>query len=584
MKVFARALRYLPRYRGAIAVGLLAIPLARALDIVTPILIGRGIDELTRSARGDGPGLSFPLSTYFLIFAGLALVKGVAKFAMRYYIVGASRSLESDLRTDVFAHLLRLPPAYFQSMRTGDLMSRLTGDIEAVRMFLGPGMMYVTETFMFLAPATVVLARLDVVLAVLMILPLSLIVWAMVHFAEPIHAESLASQQRLAEMSNMAQENFAGVRTVRAFAAEPAATARFDSASEAYRDQTVRAVKVRGLNWSLMMAARDLGMVVLIAVGSVRLIQGAISIGEYVVFNLYLGMLFWPMVALGWMVAMYQRAKASMERLEALFETPPAIADAGAGLVPARIDGAIELRGLRVRHGPREVLKGVSLAVAPGRVLGITGGTGSGKSTLLQALPRLIDVDRGQVFVDGIDVLDWNVERLRRAVGYVAQEAFLFADTLRWNLALGRDDEDEAALRAAVRAASFEDEVRALPAGLETVVGERGVTLSGGQRQRATIARALAADPQILLLDDCLSAVDAETEARILRELKSALRGRTALLVSHRVAALELADEVVVLEDGAIVEQGAPAELLRRRGRYHDLFVRQRMEQELAAL
>lgn len=590
MRSFRRALDYLPQCRRDLALGLIAVPLARGFDVYIPILIGEGIDDLTAVAGTDG-SLSRPLSFYFFAIVGLALLKGVAKFAMRHYIVGASRRFEFAFRNDLYAHLLRLPPTYFQSMRTGDVMSRLSSDVEAVRMFLGPGAMYVAETFLFLTPAVIVLSRMDPVLAALTVLPLGLILWAMIHYATPIHDETVKAQERLAEMTNDAQEQFAGVRVIRAFGAEPRAIERFEGSSTRYRDQSVIAARLRGLNWVVMIGAKDLGMVALIAAGAVQLIRGSVTLGEYFVFNLYLGMLFWPMVALGWIVAMYQRAKASMERLEALLSSKPAVEDAEDAYSPSRVSGRIEFRDFRFAYPSaagsepsREVLRGIDLVIEPGTILGVTGGTGSGKSTLLAAIARLVDVPRGTLFVDGVDVTRWRCETLRRAIGFVSQDAFLFADTLRSNLALAKDDVAEDDLRDALSRSQFELEPSTFPKGLDTLLGERGVTLSGGQRQRATIARALVRDPAILLLDDCLSAVDADTEARILSELRVALEGRTAILVSHRVAALEIADRVVVLDDGVITAEGTPEELRRRGGRYRDLHERQRMEAELEAM
>jgi ATP-binding cassette, subfamily B, multidrug efflux pump len=422
-------------------------------------------------------------------------------------------------------------------------------------------------------------------------LPLGVILFAMIYFAGPIHHETVRAQERLAEMTNDAQEQFAGMRVVRAFGAEQQAIERFDSSSARFRDQSIVAAKYRGLNWVIMVGAKDLGMVVLIAAGAVQLIRGAITLGEFFVFNLYLGMLFWPMVALGWIVAMYQRARASMERLEALLASPPAITPHANEYAPAHVIGKIEFRDFRFAYpktgendATREVLRGVDLVIKPGTILGITGGTGSGKSTLLAAIARLVDLKPGSLFIDDVDITEWNHARLRRSIGFVSQDSFLFADTLRSNLALAKDEATDQQLLLALERAQFDLDPKVFPKGLDTMLGERGVTLSGGQRQRVTIARALLHDPQLILLDDCLSAVDADTEARVLAELRNALRGRTAILVSHRVAALEIADRIVVLDDGVIVADGTPAELRRRDGRYRDLCDRQQCEAELELL
>lgn len=578
LREFRRAFAYFPRYKRDITLGLISIPAARGLDLVLPWLIGHFIDQLTAGT------LTRPLWLCFALIAGIAAVKGVAKYAMRFYIVGASRRFEEDLRNDVYAHLLKLSPTWFQSQRTGDLMARLTSDIEGVRMFLGPGAMYMSETLLILPPALIVLAFSDWLLALLVLFPLALIAFAMMHYAEPTHVETNKAQECLSQLSNAAQENFAGVRVVRSFAREPVEVERFDRLSQAYCDQSVRVAEVRGKSWTLMMAAKDLGTLVLVSAGCIRLLFGHITFGEFLVFNWYLALLFWPMVALGWLIGMYQRGKVSMDRLNAIFDTRPTIATPPDAYSPDEVRGRIEFRDLRFAHGDNPILQGVDLAIAPGTVVGITGRTGSGKTTLVHSVLRLVDAPPGAVFVDGVDVTRWDLGALRRSIGFVPQEAFLFADTVKENLLLGRDDGGDGVLGRALRAAHVEQELLALPQGLDSVVGERGVTLSGGQRQRATIARALAKEPKILVFDDCLSAVDAETEAAILKDLAAELRGRTTLLVSHRVAALSLADLVVVLEDGRVVEQGKPAELLARKGPFWRLDQRQRAEAELEAI
>lgn len=586
MRSFRRALGYFRRDRRAVLIGLLAIPVGQGLSMAIPWIIGNGIDELRDGA------LSLPLSRWFLLIVALAAVRGVAKFLMRWCIVSASRRMEESLRDDLFRHLLTLRPDDLQGERSGDLMTRLTWDVEAVRMFLGPGLMYLTETLLVLPPALVILAWFDPILAALLLVPLALIVVVMKTSAEPIHVESQKGQERLSDMSNLAQESFAGVRVLRAFAREEAATRRFEAASRDYADQTITVAKVRAISWSLMSAAKDVGVLLLLSAGCVQLVRGAITLGQFVVFNMYLGLLFWPMVALGWMIAMYQRAKVSMDRINHIFDQEPALPEQAAWKRPESIGGELRFVGLRVDRGGREVLRGVDLHIPAGAVIGVTGPVGSGKSTLAQVLPRLVDIADGACFVDGHDLTTLDPRLVRRAVGFVPQDAFLFADTLRANLAFGREDGDDpvdaaridAALVDALRNARVADEILGLPRGLDAVVGERGVTLSGGQRQRCTIARALAAAPRILILDDCLSAVDAETEAEILAALRAAMRGRTAILISHRVAALKLADRVLVLDDGRVVEEGAPADLLRRDGPYRRLHDRQQAEEAIDAI
>ncbi|MFH0946792.1 MAG: ABC transporter ATP-binding protein [Planctomycetota bacterium] len=574
MREFRPLLAYLPRHRKAVLLGMGTIPFARLLDLAIPWIIGRGVDELS---RGE---LTFSLRSYFLLLVGLALVKGTAKYLMRYLVVGASRRFEQEFRDDIYRHILTLSPRWFQQMRSGDLMARMTWDVEAVRMLVGPGMMYITET-LFMLPAILILGMYDWFLAALVSGPLALIVFSMYHYAGQIHEESTKAQERLSDLSSVAQENFAGVRVVRAFAGEEGQAEKFRETSAAYCEQGIRAARVRGRNWTLMLTAKDLGLLILLSAGCYRLMIGQITIGQFWVFMSYLGLLFWPMVALGWMVGMVQRGRASMRRLNAILAEEPAIRSSPGDYCPDEVRGEIEFKNLRVTLGGREVLCGIDLRVEAGTVLGLTGSIGAGRSTLAQVLPRLVDVEPGQAFLDGVDVTRWDVTRLRRSIGFVPQEAFLFADSLRANLALGREDGDEEAIWRALRSAKVEQEFLELPRGLDSVVGERGVTLSGGQRQRATIARALAAEPAILIFDDCLSAVDAETEAEILKDLTSAMKGKSCILISHRVSALSQADTVCVLKDGMIVEQGRPDELLERGGSYRDLYLRQQDEDAL---
>lgn len=575
---FKRAFAYAPRYRNDLLLGLGAIPFARAIELAIPWFLMQAIDGLQSGS------LKHSLATYFAIVIALALAKGVFKFAMRWYVVRASRRFEQDLRDDLYAHLLKLSPSWFQSQRTGDLMARLTSDLEAVRMFLGPGTMYVAETIALLPPVLVMLTIYSWRLALLLLVPIALIAWAMKHYAEPIHVESTKAQETLSSLSNVAQENFAGVRVIRAFGREPEEMRRFDGFSEDYRKQQVRVADMRARSWAFILGAKDFGVLVLIGAGCVELYLDHLTVGEFFFFNWCLGLLFWPMVALGWMVGMYQRGKASMARLEQLFAAAPALVITDDAFRPASIRGDVEFKDLTLTLGERVALDHVSLRIPAGKVLGITGRTGSGKSTLAQVLPRLVDVPAGMAFVDGVDITTFDPRVLRRAIGYVPQEAFLFADRVNTNLALGRDDEAMAPLREAATRAHVDTELSELPLGYDSIVGERGVTLSGGQRQRSTLARALATNPRILVLDDCLSAVDTETESRILGELTRALAGKTALLVSHRVAALALCDEVVVLDEGKVVERGAPAQLLAAKGHYHELFARQQAEEALERL
>ena len=506
---------------------------------------------------------------------------------MRRIIVGASRDIEYDIRNDFFRHLQRLPLAFYQANRTGDLMSRATSDLSAVRMMVGPAVMYAVSTLFLFVVAIGLMLSIDVRLTLIALIPLPFVSVSVRYFGTAIHARFERIQAQLADLSAIAQEALAGVRVVRAYRQEATELERFRLANEEYLRRNRGLIKLQGLFYPSMSFFLGLGALIVLWLGSRDVILGRMTVGEFVAFNAYLAMLGWPMIAFGWVTNLMQRGLASWKRMLAILETPPAIVDhaeAGpAGAWPA-IRGAIEFRHLTFAYGDRPVLDDISLAIAPGMSVAIAGPTGSGKSTLLSLLPRLHDPPPGTVFVDEVDVRMLPLPVLRGAIGMVPQEPFLFSETVARNIAFGvpeRDDVED--ILAVASIARLDKDVDAFPHAWETMVGERGLTLSGGQKQRTAIARALLLDPPILILDDALSAVDTHTEEEILQRLRAIMRGRTTIIVSHRVSTIRDADLIVVLENGRIVERGRHDDLVGAGGPYSAMARRQQLEEELTA-
>ena len=586
MRRFRRVLLYFLRYRRELAIGAGALFVASLLDIGIPLIVARAINRLVKGIRegGDAPGE--PLGRFLLLslalLVGLTAVKGFFRFWQRRLLVGVSRKVESDLKKDFFAHLTTLSLPFFARSRTGDLLSRATADVEAVRLFLGPGSMYAASTLLLVPVALAAMLVFHPLLTALVAVPLAALAWSMKRITPELNRHSEAVQARLSEMSERAQENFAGVRVVKGFHREAWEIERFGAVADAYRAHQLDLGRARALNHMVLHAARDAAVLLILVVGGLGVARGTFTLGGMYLFLDYVNRLFWPLIALGWMAGMYHRAAAGMDRIEEVFRTAPEI---GEPKSPARVEaiaGAIEFRGLTFAYDGEPVLRGVSLLVKPGETVGIVGRIGSGKTTLVSLLGRLFPVPDGSIFVDGEDVNRIPLRRLREAIGYVPQDAFLFSDTIRENIAFGFDDPpDPAAVARAAEQAGLGPDLPAFPSGLDTLIGERGVTLSGGQRSRVSIARATLRRPKILVLDDVLSAVDTETEVVILENLRGSARGSTVLLVAQRLSAVEGADRIVVLDRGSIVEEGTHAQLLSRGGWYARTVRRQRLEGEL---
>ena len=580
---------YALRYRRGFALGLACTALSTAMSLAAPWVLKHAVDDLTL-------GVSVAkLQLYASVVLGLALVGGLFRFLMRRILVGASRHIEYDLRNAFFAHLQRLPPAYFHASRTGDLMSRATNDLNAVRMMIGPAVMYAVNTLIVLVVAMALMLRINTRLTLIALVPLPFVSVSVRYFGAAIHRRFERIQAQLSDVSAVAQEALAGVRVVRAYRQESAEIARFRRANDEYVRRNLGLIRLQGMFYPSLGLLLGIGGLLVLWLGSREVMAHRMTIGEFVAFNAYLGMLTWPMIAFGWVTNMLQRGTASWKRMLEVMSEVPAVSDSRAGaafLEASEIRGAVEIRNLTFGYNGRPVLRDVSLSVAPGQTLAIVGATGSGKSTLINLLPRLYEPPPGTVFIDGVDIGEIPLHVLRGAIGFVSQEPFLFSESISENVAFGvlAGKSHEAATGAdggrhtvagASAIAMLDKDVAGFPARYDTVVGERGITLSGGQKQRTALARAVMTDPRILILDDALSAVDTYTEEEILSRLRQVRRRCTSIIVSHRISTVREADQIVVLGDGQILERGSHAELVARNGVYAEMYRKQRLEEEL---
>lgn len=574
---------YMRRYRrGFIAGGFFAI-CSNAIWVLFPQVIRRAIDDMTRHLSYRG----------ILFYAGLlvavALSKGVFLFLTRWVLIGISRDIEYDIRNDLFRTLERQSPSYFQEHRTGDIMARATNDLNAVRMLLGPAIMYSANTLLFTIGALFFMLRISPWLTLLAFVPLPAASILVQYFGRKIHDRFERIQAMYSDISAQVQENVSGARLVRAFAQEEAEVRAFERANTEYIRRALRLVRLMGMLWPTLEFLLGLSLVVVLLVGGHEVVRHQISVGAFVAFTTYMTMLTWPVIALGWVVNLVQRGTASVRRIHVILIAEPSISDAtlpAAQSAATEIRGEIEFRNLTFTfdNTAAPVLRNINLHIPEGSSLAIVGPTGSGKTTLVSLIPRLLEVERGMLAMDGRSVMDYPLATLRESVGFVPQETFLFSETIRENVGFGAPDATEEAILEAARAAHIRDEILEFPKGFDTLVGERGITLSGGQKQRTAIARALVRNPRILILDDALSSVDTYTEERILHELAEVMRGRTTIFISHRVSTVRHADQIAVLVRGSIVEIGTHDELVARNGYYTELHEKQMLEEELAVV
>ena len=571
-----RLLPFVARYRARFALGAVFLLLTTAIQLVAPWVLKLAVDDLTSGATRARLGL------YAAALVGIGALGGFCRFWMRRVIIGASRLIEYDLRSHFFARLQRLDLAYYQRHRTGDLMSRATNDLSAVRMMVGPSLMYAATTSIIFVVAVALMLSISVWLTLIVLLPLPLVSLAVRRFGVAIYHRSERIQAQLARMSAIAQEALAGVRVVRAYGREAVELDRFEAANREYVARSRAVIQIQGLFFPSLAFCLGLSAVVVLWLGTREVVAGRMTVGDFVAFNAYLTMLAWPMIAFGWVTNMIQRGLAAWQRMLTVTDAEPDVRDPQADSAAAAADalrGRVEFRDLTFAYNGEPVLERVSAVVEPGQVLALVGPTGAGKSTLVNLLPRLFDPPPGAVFVDGVDVRSLPLAELRGAIGYVPQEPLLFSDTVAGNVAFGGSGAEPAApaVEAAVALACLDADVARFPDGLETTVGERGLTLSGGQQQRVALARALLTDPRILILDDALSAVDAGTEEAILTRLRGVMRQRTSIVVSHRISTVRGADLILVLDRGRVVERGTHDELLARGGLYANLDRQQRL-------
>jgi ATP-binding cassette subfamily B multidrug efflux pump len=587
---FRRLLPYVLRYRRQFLLGLICVIFSSTFQLLGPWVLKFAIDDLARAVTRQ------KLITYATLILAVSCVRALFLFLMRRIIIGASREIEYDIRNDFFARLQQMPLAYYQARRTGDLMSRATNDLNAVRMMIGPAVMYSASTILVFAVAIILMSSIDARLTLVALIPLPLVSVSVKYFGSAIHRRFEAIQAQLADLSAVVQEALAGVRVVRAYNQEQYEIDRFSAANQEYVRRNRVLIRLQGLFYPSMTLFLGFGALLVLWAGSREVIQGRITLGEFVAFNSYLVMLSWPMIAFGWVTNMLQRGMASWKRMLDVLDATPDISDANVtaagGAVP--LAGAIEMRDLTFTYPGSDlpVLTDVSVRIEPGQTVAFVGATGSGKSTLISLLPRMHEPPPGTVFLDGVDIREIPLERLRGAIGFVPQEPFLFSDKIAENIAFGpqtdtdthgKDTALERRMQDAAAVARLDKDVESFPKGYQTPVGERGITLSGGQKQRTALARALMVDPRVLILDDALSAVDTYTEEEILGRLRGVMRQRTSIIVAHRISTVRDADQIFVLDHGRIVERGHHGALVARGGLYAALYKKQLLEEELAA-
>jgi ATP-binding cassette subfamily B multidrug efflux pump len=578
VSMFHTVIPYLRRHQGKLALGMSALVLKDVAAVLMPLLIRSAIDALTNRQ---------PLRAVFTFAAFLVLVsllKGIFQYWMRVILIGVSRDIEFELRNDLFSHLVELSPEYYGRTRTGDIMARATNDLNAVRMMIGPGVMYWTETSLTFLLTIGVMVSIDWRLTFWAILPAPLVSFAVIYFGRLIHERFEAIQAMFSDISSRVQENLSGVRMVRAFVQEEAEVKKFERLNLDFIGENLKLVKVQGFFQPMLEWMIGVTFLIVLWVGGKQVVEHRISIGSFVMFSTYMSMLVWPMIALGWVVNLMQRGSASLSRINEIFHEKPLIAAPDHPVELTNFQGEIRFEDVVVQYGSARALNHVNLTIPASSTIAIVGHTGCGKSTLAGLIARLSDPTSGTVYIDGTDARQLSPAALRRQIGYVPQETFLFSATISSNISFGATAATENEIRRAAELAGLATDIEGFPDGYQTMVGERGVTLSGGQKQRTAIARALLRNPRILILDDALASVDTLTEELILRSLVGVMRGRTVILISHRVSTVRHADEIIVLSHGRIVEKGSHDRLLRSGGYYAELARKQMLEEELEAI
>src|SRR5882672_9002604 len=571
---------YLNKYRVTLFWGAITVLFNNGLWVLSPQVVRRAVDDLNHHGITQHKILVFAA-----LLVGLALGKGVFQFLLRWKMIGISREIEFDLRNDLFFHLESLSYSHYQKTRTGDIMARATNDLNAVRMLLGPAIMYTANTLVFTAVALVFMWRISPKLTLYAFAPLPIASIIVQYIGRKIHERFEKIQAQFSDISARAQENFSGARVVRAYAQEEAEISLFEKTNQEYVNRSLPLARLTGMLWPTLEVLLGFALVLVLWIGGREVLLDRMSVGEFVAFNTYIVMLTWPIIALGWVINIFQRGTASMGRINEILVARPEITDAAVApdLKSVKsIGGAIEFRDLTFSYNGVPVLKNINLEIPAGSSLAIVGPTGSGKTTLVSLLPRVYDASPGSLLLDGRPIRQYPLDAVRQSIGFVPQETFLFSDTIRENIAFGVAEASDEQVRAAAEAANIAVDIEGFPDQFQTLVGERGITLSGGQKQRTAIARAIIRDPRILVLDDALASVDTHTEDKILGHLREVMGGRTTIFISHRVSSVRNADRIAVLHSGRIVELGTHEELLGRDGYYTELYNKQLLEEELA--
>jgi ATP-binding cassette subfamily B protein len=576
LKKFAR---YFRKYKIQLTLGISCILISTIIGLFIPFLVGRAIDANWTEVSWSG------LTIAAAKVLGASIISGLFLFLQRRILIGMSRNMEYDIRQEFYAHLIDQPLSFYHEHRTGDLMARATNDLSAVRQLAGPVIMYSLQTVFVVIMVLPLMFMLNWFLTLLLFITMPLVSLTVKFFGQQVHTKFEKIQGFFGEITARAQENFSGVRVVRAYAQEEAEMKAFNTLNREYANRNLGLVRVEALMRPLMTFLIGFGYVLIIWAGVPLAVRGEITVGEFTMFNLYLTRLIWPLIALGYVVNLYQRGTASLKRLNAIMRIEPSIADGPAVKEQPPIKGKIEFRNLTFRYHPTDepVLKNLDLTIPEGHTVAFVGRTGSGKSTITLLIPRLVEAPENTVFIDDVPIEKYPLAQLRSSIGYVPQETFLFSDSVKGNIAFGVQKAEDADVEWAAEIAGLSEDVAGFPDHFDALVGERGITLSGGQKQRTAIARAVLREPKILILDDALSSVDTYTEEKILGQLRGVMRDRTSVIISHRISTVRDADLICVLDDGRIVEQGTHDELLALGGEYADLYERQLLEEELAA-
>lgn len=581
MKNLLTLKKYFIKYKTKLLWGMLFIILSNAMTVYLPILLKDSINAIQKNTT------SAVLLNYALLIVGTSIIAGVFRYLIRQTIIVVSREIEYDLRGDFWEHIQKLPLKYFQNNSTGNIMSHATNDINAVRGFIGPAVMYSIDTVIRLVIVVAIMISLNFSLTIYALLPLPILSYGVYRVGKLIHEKYTKIQENFSQLTTRAQENFSGIRVIKSYVREANEIKRWNELSQEFLRKNMNLVRIQSLIMPILTIITGISIIVVIWVGGIKVIDGEMNLGEMAAFVMYLSILIWPVIAFGWVMNIIQQAEASMKRLNKILNEPYEIQDSSStDLSVKELKGEIELRNVSFKYSDSlpEVLKDVNLKIPVGSTLAIVGHTGSGKTSLINLIPRLYDVTAGEIFIDGKNVKDIPLDVLRTNIAVVQQESFLFSDSVYGNLSYGLRDTDKQRVEDVSRIANFDKDVMSFPNGYDTVVGERGITFSGGQKQRASLARALATNPKILILDDSFSAVDTHTEEEILKNLKEFMKNRTSIIISHRISTVKDADNIVVLDNGSIAEQGTHAELVEQNGIYAELHYKQLLEKELEEL